>query len=104
MKNLKFVQNWNNKLDCNIYTTIRLRNDKKYKVGEHLNVTLQDKQHHVATVLDINHFKLAQMSPGMAMIDTGYLPNEAKRLFRRFYPKVNFEKKEFSMIFLMKNK
>lgn len=40
-RSIKFSYNWNQKLNCKAFTTIRIHNDGKYVVGEIYNVYLE---------------------------------------------------------------
>ena len=31
---INFSYNWNSKLNCSAFTTIRVKNDKKYRIGK----------------------------------------------------------------------
>lgn len=50
-RHLKFSFNWNNKLDCNYYTTIRLSNSLKWVIGETYEVYLSGRHIHNATII-----------------------------------------------------
>jgi len=106
MINVKYSYNWNNKLECKCYTTIRLRNDKKYRVGETYNASLNDKHLHYATLKVIKHFKINQLTEGVAMIDTGYDKQATITLLRRMYKNKNIDwsTQELSFLIFSQNK
>ena len=53
MEKLEFSTNWNNKLDCKCFTTIRLYNPNKHFRGNQFEISLQNKFKGKATVLGI---------------------------------------------------
>lgn len=88
---IDFSHNWNNKLMCVCFTTIRLRNDAKYQVGNIYPVTYhKTEQLGTATVVDIKHFKLAQLTEFMARIDTGYSAEKTREIIVQMYKRHNF--------------
>ena len=97
---LKFRYNWNNKLTCSVYTTIRIRNDKKYQEGMTVKVYLNGRPMHKATVVKIKHFHLPQLNIFMAGIDTGYTLEEAVGIIKKMYPTTNFRVTQLSLILL----
>ena len=109
---IDFVYNWNNKLDCDAFTTIRLRNDLKYKPGNEFYVNLKQHNHNTNKGLhrcaDVKHIKLNQITPFIAYLDTGLPVEKAKEKITAFYknynPPIDWETKELSFILLVKVK
>lgn len=105
---IHFSTNWNNKVTCRAFTTIRLRNDKKYRIGETYSIWLksgsEDKCIGYADIAAIKHFRLAELNDYMAYLDTGYSPDECRNIIRKMYQhKVrNIENATFSFILLVK--
>ena len=81
---IKYTQNWNNKLDCPLHTTIRAYEPTKYVVGHEYKeylackkddagaINLDGKYYkHVNTVkcIEIKVLKLKDISPSMAWLD-----------------------------------
>jgi len=85
MKELKFSYNWNNKLDCKAFTTLRLSN--KYFIGDELEVILNKKVLYNATIIDKKTFKMKDITDWVAYIDTGYDKNECTKILERMYSK-----------------
>ncbi|CAN5309300.1 hypothetical protein BH09BAC1_BH09BAC1_14290 [soil metagenome] len=56
METIAFNQNWNNKLDCNCFTTLRIRNDRKYRAGSEHAVELKGQPYGTATSLGLEHY------------------------------------------------
>jgi hypothetical protein len=59
---LSFSYNWNGKLNCNCFTTIRLRNDARYQVGAKFIVKLKDVPFGIYEVKGVKVIKLAQIN------------------------------------------
>lgn len=87
---IDFSQNWNNKLDCDAFTTIRISNDK-YEVGAVFNVNLKRNRLFSAKILEKKRFKLNQLNEFMARLDTGYSAKETIELIRTMYKKKNLD-------------
>jgi hypothetical protein len=73
MDTIKFSHNWNNKLDCHAFTTLRRSNPRRY----------------------------AAISDFITWIDTGYSLDECKGILRKMYPDV-IEQTPFDLVLLRK--
>lgn len=104
MSTINFSYNWNNKLDCSSFTTIRLRNENKYRVGLEYKAWLKQESKGNVKCLDIRHFWLADLNEFVARLDTGYSVEECRQIILRMYPAVDFSKKQLSLILLHKIK
>jgi uncharacterized protein YqfB (UPF0267 family) len=86
---IRFSYNWNNKLAGKAFTTMRLRNDSRFRTGDLYEIWLrmgkQDKLLCYATIIDIKHFRLDDLSEWMAYLDTGYSMTECKEIIRKMY-------------------
>lgn len=85
MKQLNFSYNWNNKLRNKCFSTIRIWQPDKYIEGETYAVYLKGKYLGPAKLVAVNDFRLGLMSPGMALLDTGYTRDEVKQIMRKMY-------------------
>lgn len=101
MRRIDFTYNWNNKLDCKCFTSIRVRNDKKFIIGENYMIFLNDKFLSDATIVDIKNFKIENLNNFMAHIDTGYSIDQTIKILQKMY-KENFDKQEYSFILFKK--
>ena len=99
---LTFSYNWNNKLDCNSFTTIRLEWPEMYQVGMVKDVQLKGEDKGKAQIMAIKPFYLSQLNEFIARLDTGYGVEECTNIIRRMYPKVNFDTKRIYLILLSK--
>lgn len=94
MNLLKFSTNWNNKLNCTCFSTIRKKSDK-YKVGESFKIMvrndafgeiLQDGLMYCdfgnATILTVSEFCLVDLNNSTSYLDSGYSAAELKDFFQ----------------------
>lgn len=83
---IKFAKNWNNKLDCPFFTTIRNVEKSNYyelRVGERFDVLLNGKKHCVALLKDVNILDFKDVTtPEIFVIDTGEM--NYMDLFKKF--------------------
>ncbi|MDR0834622.1 MAG: hypothetical protein LBN93_10655 [Candidatus Symbiothrix sp.] len=84
---LQFQNNWNNKLNCKAFTTLRLRNDKKYHTGAKFEVQLKGVSKGTATVKAVSYCQLDKISDYFAYLDTGYPADECRKIIREMYKK-----------------
>lgn len=105
MRIFKFSQNWNNKLDCNQFSTIRLRNDLLNVVGDVAMCKYKEKSFKVQVVY-ISHFPFRKLNDGITRIDMDLPLDKARTVLERMYSnKVkDLNRQEFSFIILKKSK
>lgn len=82
---LKFNHNWNGKLGCDHYTTIRLSNPTKYHPNARFQVCLKGKPLHVARVVQVRQIKPSQINDWIAYLDTGYDAQETRKIIQTMY-------------------
>lgn len=97
---LDFSTNWNNKLSCDVFTSIRLKGGK-YSVGNKYVVRLLKRSEHNAGYLyeiikhaeciSISEFKLGELKEWIARLDTGYSAKECKEIIQKMYSKKNID-------------
>lgn len=95
----EFNYNWNNKLQCKVFTTIRLQNDK-YVIGDKYEILLKKDRLGTAQILDIKNMFLKDINEYIAGIDTGYSAEECKNIILKMYPRQDFTNKKLSFILL----
>ena len=76
MKNIKFQHNWNRKLDCDVFTTIRRHTQAKEEyyrdsVGEEFEVLLNGVIYCYARLENMYCDRLINSPNAMLMVDTG---------------------------------
>ena len=80
---IKFASNWNNKLNCESFTTIRLSN--RFTINGLFKVYYKDKFIGVAKVVDKKPFVVKNMSNAMCYVDTGYSKEETRKILDTMY-------------------
>lgn len=90
METLKFSYNWNNKLECDFFTTLRLHNPAKYKVGNKLQVQISNKKGtyikpNVYEIFSVKSFKIEAVTEWVARIDTGYSREQCIKMIKTMY-------------------
>jgi hypothetical protein len=106
-KELRFSYNWNQKLDCKFFTTLRLYNESKYSVGTELHVTLRTKQNVYTDfgfhkVIDHKKIQGKDLNAFICGLDTGYSVEETKGILSRMYKSKDIEKTFLSLVLLKK--
>lgn len=109
LKAVHFSYNWNNKLSCNYFTTIRRKNPIKYKIGEKYDITYgEGAKLHVkfrAEIVEIRNIRFKDINPFIAGLDTGYSLQETKNILHKMYKlKMDFKEDFFSFILFKKLK
>lgn len=110
MDTLNFSVNWNKKLDCDTFSTIRLWNVAIHYEGK--EVEIYDKGVFPARYKGkgkyaiVSRFKLHQLKPANAMLDTGYGLEETLKIIRTMYHKKvqDVDKADFAYIIVQKIK
>lgn len=100
---LEFEQNWNNKLNCNSFTTIRLHNPRKYCIDAVMSVYLKGIWKGDVKVLDVKTISLDQINNYISMLDMGLSPDKGKEVIRTMYkkyPGVNWQTQQIDLILL----
>ena len=89
MKQINFFYNWNNKLDCNAFPTLRL--SQSYSIGEIYEVLLKKKIICTAQIVDIKEFYLHEINNYIAYLDSGYSPDECRKVLKTMYKNKNVD-------------
>ncbi len=89
MSTLRFSKNWNNKLDCDCFTTIRQPNPY-YKIGNVLYPVLElanQKQigYRSATIIYTKDYLLKDIPEHICQLDTGLPKHKFDQLMMNFY-------------------
>lgn len=82
---LDFLENWNGKLNCQCFTTIRLHNPIKNCVGAVKQIYLKDRYKGDAKVMHCVPLTLDKINLAMAKLDSGLLPDELRARIRERY-------------------
>lgn len=81
---LEYATNWNGKLDCTSYTTLRLANSSKSK-GRKFAIYLKGKRIHDAEIVDIKTISIDQINEWIARLDTGYSREKCISVIKTMY-------------------
>lgn len=105
-RTIRFSHNWNNKLSCRCFTTIRLKSDK-YQVGELYNISLKSgvvQNHGMARILEIRSIRSHQVNEFMARIDSGLPRNKLLDVLYTMYKEksIDWDTQELYFILLEK--
>jgi hypothetical protein len=93
---IKFSKNWNNKLNCPTFTTIRLHNTSKYVISEVYQIVFPHKKQIYAfnaIILDIQNIRLSDINNHIAYLDTGLDAEKTKKILQNmyWYDRINWE-------------
>lgn len=101
---LEFSTNWNKKLDCNSYTTLRLANPARYYCGRQFSVYLDGKYIHKAEVTDVKTLTISQINEWIARLDTGYSRQDCMTLIQKMYSRqpIDWEVQPLNLVLLRK--
>jgi hypothetical protein len=103
METLKFSTNWNNKLYCDVFTTIRLHNPQKYETGRLYEIMLNGNKHSLAICIRLYTLTEEQLSDYVCLLDTGYDRKETLAIIYKMYPWIT-SKQKFDIVMLKKHK
>lgn len=102
---ITFSKNWNNKLLCTCFTTIRPQS-KKYDVGDVVDIRIEERFFCYATIISKRVLTLQQViSEGYHFTDTGLHEKEFIELMSTMYSKKSWWKNyntEMQIVFLEK--
>lgn len=101
MKTINFNLNWNGKLYCNCFTTIRPFNEEKFKLNENYQVRLNGLNMGEVELVYKVDFKLSQLKDSMSLLDMGYIAKYGKEIIADLYPEIkNIEEHLFTYMVL----
>ena len=91
MLTIKFSKKWNNKLDNDIFTTIRsswgpMGDKQEYyqnNIGATFNVLLAGKKHSQVKLINVSKYNFEDLPETIIMTDTGMNWTDAVHMFRR---------------------
>lgn len=79
---IKFSTNWNNKLECKHFTTLRI--SSKYMDQNHILVEYKGK-YKVGSIIETRQIKLWSLNEFMCRLDTGYSLKETFDIIGKMY-------------------
>ncbi len=104
MRVISFSFNWNHKLDCDAFTTIRLFQPEKYVIGEQYEIQLKKVKQFEGVIIDVKKFMLKDLSNFIAYLDTGYSKENCASIIQTMYKKIDFTTTPLSLILIHKVK
>lgn len=101
---LQFSHNWNNKLLCDNFTTIRLHDPYRFKPGRVFEVVLKGVPMGKRVVLGIKTIRIDQVSDLIARLDTGYNAADFRKIIGNMYKNkvANVDAAYFDLVLLGK--
>lgn len=103
MIDITFSYNWNNKLDCKAFTTIRIYNPARHYTGQRVRAVLKGENKGEGFIAAVKPFMLASLNEFMARLDTGYTVEECRNVILKMYPSVNLELQKLALILIVKD-
>lgn len=97
MDTVSFSYNWNNKLQCKFFTTIRALNPGKYHAGVRHEVVLKGDRIGIAEVVSVKAIYGRDINEYIAGLDTGYSVDDTLKILSRMY-KCDASTKQFSFV------
>lgn len=97
MDKIPFSKNWNNKLNSEYFTSIRLPN-RKYTPGNILEVHCSNEWRYNAMVLHSKEILLYKLTEYDTLIDAGMCRVDFIYMMKKMYPEYNFEEKPMVML------
>lgn len=101
---IPFSYNWNNKLDCTAFTTIRLYSADNHVPDRAVSIIIKGVSKGTGKIKGCKRFMLADMNDYIAYLDTGYNKEQATNVILRMYPNVDFKTKQLALLLIVKDK
>jgi len=83
-KSIKFSYNWNNKLNCNFFTTIRKVNPL-HKVGEIYDIYVNETSFFKAKIIHMYSTHVSGLTECQCLHDTGYPKAETRAMLAKMH-------------------
>ena len=100
MQTLNFNENYNNKLNCHFFTTIRMEDKEKFFEGSKMQIKLNGKPIGFTRVVMIRKFFFYDMNEFMTTIDLGTNLEEGKKIIRTIYSHIDLSENFLLFILL----
>lgn len=99
---LSFTQDWNHKLGCDAFGTVRL-DSEKYQPGRRYAVWLKDELLGTAECVAVYRLKLAEITDRLAYFDVGKPASYLRALLERMYAKqgITWEHQQLAHVLLV---
>lgn len=83
----KFKENWNGKLNCNAFTTLRI--DARFQVGQKYAFSHKGKIKGFVVVMAKRHLLITELNDWITYLDTGYNKADCIQLIKTMYKNMN---------------
>lgn len=97
MSVIKFTTNWNNKLSCSAFTSLRLHNPTKFIVGREFSVMLNGRKMGTATLVTKYTLRVNQLNNYICYLDTGYNLQQTIGILEKMHSGINLETARFDL-------
>ncbi len=91
MREINFSENWNNKLNCTAFTTIRKAREKYYQLNHSYQINLNRKRIGKARLIKIRIITLHTVNEYVSRLDTGLSTDEFRKLMIELYPDTDWD-------------
>lgn len=85
IEEIRFAANFNNKLNCISFTTLRPTDKEKYKIGNKYIICCEGRSFK-ASIIDIKQIKRNQLNEFIARLDTGCSLKDTLGILKSHYP------------------
>lgn len=99
---LNFDRNYNNKLRCRVFTTLRLPHPK-LQVGAKFEVTLGGYSKGKAKIIGVEDIRSGELTHLKAKLDTGFNVKETMQILKDSYknrPTINWKTQDLVLLYL----
>jgi hypothetical protein len=106
MDTLRFSTNWNHKLDCDCFTSIREYSKERFFPGREIQIELKGEAICKARVVLVRECYIDNLTELDCYLDTGYSKAETIRILETMYKNrpVNVHTQKFALVLLKKIK
>lgn len=100
MSQIEFSRNWNNKLNCFVFTTIRPSNPNRYVLSQTYDILLNKSKLKQCKIIKINRVTGDKLTDYVCYLDTGYDSQATRQILSRMYSNQDINTMSFDIIFL----
>lgn len=101
-QNIRFTYNWNNKLSCKVFSTLRLQN--WIEEGKKYSIFLKDVYQFDAECVRKTYYLLNELPEELCWLDTGYNGTETKKILKKMYPNADWTREMLILHLFVKEK
>lgn len=98
LKRLAFSHDWNKKLNCDNFTTIRISD--RFKIGDKIEIFFKTESLGPAEIIGRKEIFIDDINEFIARIDTGYSAKETIKIIETMYPQIIGKRREQRKIFM----